>query len=53
MQHPVRFNPEFNPELDVRNIVASRAGVNFPASLALLWQGKFLMFNGKYLIWRP
>ena len=40
MQHPVRFNPEFNPELDVRNIVASRAGVNFPASLALLWPMK-------------
>lgn len=33
--------------------VNARWGVGFPASLALLWQGKFLTFNGKFLTWRP
>ena len=33
--------------------VLHHEGPSFPASLALLWQGKLLTFHGKYLIWRP
>ena len=29
-----------------------KPGISYPSSLALLWQGKFLTFNGKFLIWR-
>ena len=32
--------------------VLARRGDWYPASLALLWKGKFLTFNGKFLIWR-
>ena len=28
-------------------------GSGFPKQLALLWSGKLLTFNGKYMIWRP
>lgn len=52
MIHPVICNPVLNPLVGALDPVVWRAGSSYPAALALLWQGKFLTFNGKFLIWR-
>ena len=52
MIHPVVCNPVLSQPVDVNDPTSWRAGSPYPAALALLWQGKFLTFNGKFLIWR-